>query len=391
LIEIIADGGMRLCPRGPTVLDRSMPPAVPPPRELIRIAETLCIAAVGGIGLSAAGFPGGLVSGSMLAVAIAALAGRPMKVPLALARVCFVMVGILLGAVVTPETLRGVVTWPASIALLVVSAICMFTATTCYLRWVHGWDALSALLGASPGSMAQVMALSAEFDADVSGIAIVQVMRVLLILLGIPAGLALFGSIAGPAISTRGASDVSLIELAMLVAVSAVAAIVLWRIRFPGGLMFGAMTGSGILHGTDLVHSSLPWWAGSAAVLTLGAVAGARFVNVGARMLLSYLGAAFGSFAVAATVAALFALIVAALLPFRIADVAVAFAPGAQDTMMVLALAMHLDPVYVGAHHLARFLVVSFSVALVARRVARRPQAPPRERWKRPGQGTFDD
>jgi hypothetical protein len=39
--------------------------------------------------------------------------------------------------------------------------------------------------------------------------------------------------------------------------------------------------------------------------------------------------------------------------------------------MMVLALALHLDPVYVGVHHLARFLVVTFSVALAARRVAR--------------------
>jgi len=58
---------------------------------------------------------------------------------------------------------------------------------------------------------------------------------------------------------------------------------------------------------------------------------------------------------------------------------------------MVLALAMHLDPVYVGAHHLARFLVVSFSVALVARRTARRAPASTGKRWKRPGQGTFDD
>jgi uncharacterized membrane protein AbrB (regulator of aidB expression) len=38
--------------------------------------------------------------------------------------------------------------------------------------------------------------------------------------------------------------------------------------------------------------------------------------------------------------------------------------------MMVLALALHLDPVYVGAHHLARFLVVTFSVAIAARRIA---------------------
>jgi len=140
-----------------------------------------------------------------------------------------------------------------------------------------------------------------------------------------------------------------------------------------------------------LIHISLPWWAGGAAVLTLGAVAGARFANTSLRILLSYLAAAFGSFAVAVTVAASFALVVVALLPFRIADVIVAFAPGAQDTMMVLALAMHLDPVYVGAHHLARFLAVSFSVAVVARRLVRREPTRPREQWRRPGQGTFDD
>jgi membrane AbrB-like protein len=367
-----------------------MPPSLPPPREVLRVAETLFIAAGGGIGLSLIGFPGGLVSGSMLAVAVAALAGRPMTVPLALARVCFVLVGILLGAVVTPETLRGIATWPVSIALLVVSAVCMFTATAYYLRLVHGWDPLSALLGASPGSMAQVMALSAEFGADLRGIAIVQVMRVLLIVLGLPAGLALFGSTVDPVVVPRGTAGASLPELAALVAVSAGLAIAFQYMRFPGGLMFGAMTGSGILNGKDLVHSSLPWWAGAAGVLTLGAVAGSRFVNVSTRMLLSYLGAAFGSFAVAVTVAASFALVVTALLPFRVADVTVAFAPGAQDTMMVLALAMHLDPVYVGAHHLARFLVVSFAVALVARRMARR-SSPPRERRKRPGQGTFDD
>src|SRR5712691_10665747 len=100
-----------------------MPSFLPPPRELMQIAETLLIATVGGVGFNLIGFPGGLVSGSMLTVAVAALAGRPMKVPLPLARRCFVMVGILLGAVVTPETLRGIAAWPLSVALLVISAI----------------------------------------------------------------------------------------------------------------------------------------------------------------------------------------------------------------------------------------------------------------------------
>jgi uncharacterized membrane protein AbrB (regulator of aidB expression) len=81
----------------------------------------------------------------------------------------------------------------------------------------------------------------------------------------------------------------------------------------------------------------------------------------------------------------LFVLLLTTLLSVRIADVVVAFAPGAQDTMMVLALALHLDPVFVGAHHLARFLLVSLLVPLLAHRMrppppgkAQRPASSPR-------------
>ncbi len=76
-------------------------------------------------------------------------------------------------------------------------------------------------------------------------------------------------------------------------------------------------------------------------------------------------------------VATAFILIVARLFPFPIANIVIAFSLGAQDTMMVLALALHLDPVYVGAHHLARFLLVTFAVALAARRAARQGAVSP--------------
>jgi uncharacterized membrane protein AbrB (regulator of aidB expression) len=71
-------------------------------------------------------------------------------------------------------------------------------------------------------------------------------------------------------------------------------------------------------------------------------------------------------------------MVAASLMSVRIADVVVAFAPGAQDTMMVLALALHLDPVYVGAHQLARFMIVSLSIPLIAKRLA--PKALPEKK-----------
>ncbi len=354
-----------------------MLPALPPPRALQETVETLAIALAGGLTFTFLGLPAGLVSGSVAAVAAAALAGRPMKVPLALARSCYVIVGILLGAVVTPETLRGVTTWPASIGLLMLCSIVMMIATMSYLRVVHRWDPLSALLGASPGAMAQVIALSAELGGDLRAIAIVQTVRVLLIVIGLPNGLALFGLVVPAVAVARGPADFSVLgQMIVLAAVSIACAVAFLRLRFPGGLLFGAMAGSAILHGSGYIHAVLPWWIGSASVIALGALVGSRFANTPPRMLIGFLGAAFGSFAVSMAVATAFILIVARLFPFPIANIVIAFSPGAQDTMMVLALALHLDPVYVGAHHLARFLVVTFSVAVGARRIARQKARP---------------
>jgi membrane AbrB-like protein len=358
-----------------------------------RVAETLLTAAAGGLAFVVIGFPAGLISGSVLAVSIAALIGRPVVVPLLLARVCYVLIGILLGAVVTPETLKGVAAYPLSIAVLAVAAVAMTVATASYLRRVHGWDAMSALFGASPGSMAQVMVMSAEYGADLRAIAIVQTTRVLLLTVGMPAGLALFGLTAGATPATSAvAGQSSVFELAMLVTVATLGAVALLWLRFPGGLLFGAMAGSGILHGTGLVTATLPWWITAAAVVTLGAVIGAWFANTTVWTLIGYAGAALGSFAVSIAVAACFALAVASFLPFSIADVVVAFAPGAQDTMMVLALALHLDPVFIGAHHLSRYLVVTFSIAMLARHFAKKLPRPRDDRpRKRRGSGSFDD
>ncbi len=39
---------------------------------------------------------------------------------------------------------------------------------------------------------------------------------------------------------------------------------------------------------------------------------------------------------------------------------------------MLLALALHLDPVFVGAHHLARYFIVSLGVSFAANAIIRR-------------------
>jgi len=183
----------------------------------------------------------------------------------------------------------------------------------------------------------------------------------------------------------------SVTEIVILVAASAGTALLANRLRFPGGLMFGAMLGSAALHGSGYVHAILPWWVAAAAVVGIGAVTGSRFANTDPRTLLKYLGAALGSFAVAITVATLFVVLLTNVLSVRIPDTVVAFAPGAQDTMMVLALALHLDPIFVGAHHVSRFLLVSLSLPILAGRLQRMPPEKTAEQVQPPVRPTIED
>jgi hypothetical protein len=343
---------------------------------LRRVAETLAIAAAGGAALGLAGLPAGWLSGSIIAVAGASLAGRPLLMPTRLMRAIFVLIGISLGAVVTPASLHGVAAYPLSVAVLVVAIAVVGIAGAGYLRLVHGWDKASAYLAASPGAMSQVIVLAAEIGADLRAVAIVQTMRVVIIAVGLPTGLALLG-LANTAArrSIGGAFEPSQLgELVLLLVASGAVAALAHRVRFPGGLLFGAMVASGALHGSGLVHAVMPWWAVNTAQIALGAVTGARFVGTPLRLLARFVAAAFGSFAVSVAVVAVFAAGLVTLLSVHVAEVLIAFAPGSVDAMMLLALALNLDPVYVGAHHLTRILLVSVAMPLIARHGLRRDE-----------------
>ncbi len=344
------------------------------------VAETLAFAAIGGGIFGWVGVPAGFLSGSILAVAGAALAGRPMCLPSSAGRAIYVVIGISLGAVVTPETLHGIATYPASIGVLIVAMACIGLAGATYLRLAHGWDRTAAFLAAAPGGMSQVLIVAAELGADLRAVAIVQTMRVVIIAVGLPSGLALLG-LAGHAVRRVNGpfTGTLVVELVLLAAVSLCGAAAAHRFRLPGGLMFGAMIISAMLHGSGLVHAVVPAWAANAAAVALGALIGARFTNTPPRLFLDYLAAAFGSFAVAVAIAAVFAAGLIEFLSLRAAEVMIAFAPGSVDAMMLLALALHLDPVYVGAHHVMRIVFVGLMMPFMARRVARTsPDEPPK-------------
>ena len=75
---VVAIGALTALPPG-SIHGETMIPALPARRVLIETTETLAIALAGGLTFTYLGLPAGLVSGSVLAVATAALLGRPVR------------------------------------------------------------------------------------------------------------------------------------------------------------------------------------------------------------------------------------------------------------------------------------------------------------------------
>ena len=335
---------------------------------LSHLAETLAIGTAGGMAMGLAGLPAGWLAGAMLAVAVAAVLGRPVQIPHRLGQVTFVVTGISLGGAVTPEMLAGIATWPLSILALTLAMIVLTASVALYLQHVHGWDPGSAFLGACPGALTTVIMVAMDRKADVRGIAVVQTVRVVLLVAALPALLSMLG-IAGapPPARTLDLTAKALLELAVLFAAGFGAAIGMQWLRFPGALIFGSMISSAVLHGTGLITTSLPNWLAIAAFITLGSLTGTRFAGMDLPLLRRLALASLGSFAVGVVVAMLCALLAAEVLSLNVGDAVLAYAPGAIEAMMILALALHFDPAFVAAHHLWRFMMVLVALPLLSR------------------------
>jgi membrane AbrB-like protein len=342
--------------RIPTSISQSLPSR----SETLCVLETIAIGTAGGLLFLWGNLPGGLISGAMIAVGTAALAGRKLLLPPIITQSVLLLLGISLGALVSRQLIQHMSAYPLTIGLLALATFCSTFGSSLYLQRFHGWDQTSAFLAGSPGALSQITILAAEKGADVAGIAVVQTIRVIILTAALPLVLVAAG-VAPSAPTILSAEVASPIGLAALIAASVAVALLLRIMKFPASWMFGAMLASSVLHGAGLVEGGLPPWMRNVALVGIGALIGSRFARMRLKTLLAHVNAGLGSFAVAIAMSAIFVTVIVLTTNVRFADIVVAFAPGAMDAMLALALTLHIDPIFVGAHHLSRFVFVSIA------------------------------
>ncbi|GGB45736.1 hypothetical protein GCM10011316_17260 [Roseibium aquae] len=323
---------------------------------------TLLIGAGGALLFWLIGFPAAILTGPAAAVSLASVLGFRSHIPGRVRDAVFLVIGVSIGSTVTPEVIETALAWPLSLGVFMITLVVTILVVRVMLRRVFAFDPMTALLCAAPGHLSYVMGLSVDMKVDVTRVALVQSVRVLLLTLLVPVILVFWGAEGTAYMRTYGMIGVG--PAVAVFGLALVLGLVFKRLSVPAPLLLGAMTVSAIGHGSDLTPGSLPDWLTVAAFVVMGSLIGTRFRGLTRAQLFGALGAGVATTLVACLLAAAGALIAGRIVDMPPAALLLAFAPGGVEVMAALAVETGLEPAFVAACHVFRLALLSILLPL---------------------------
>lgn len=325
-------------------------------------------AAVAGVAaFRALALPLPFLLGPMFACLIAALAGAKMQGAPMVSDAMRTVLGVAVGASVTPELIGRLGGMAASVALVPVFVAIIGLFGYPYFRRICGFDRPTAYYAAMPGGLQDMILFGAEAGADPRALSLVHATRVLAIVSLVPLILSLGWGMTLDGPPGAPASAVPPGELALM----AVCGLAGWRVAARVGLFGASILGPMALTAaaslTGLLHFRPPAEAILAAQFFIGVAVGVKYVGVTAAELKRIVLASLGYCLLLAALSVLFAEAVHLTGAAPQVEALLAFAPGGQAEMVVIAIVAGVDVAFVVTHHLVRLIVVILGAPIAAR------------------------
>ena len=329
--------------------------------------ETFVIAAVGVFVFSVSGLPLPFLFGPMCFCLLAALARRPLKGFGQISIGARTILGVAVGASITPQVLHRLPEMAVSVAFIPVYILIIAVIGVPFFHRVCGFDKATSYYAAMPGGLQDMVIFGTEAGGDGRALSLIHATRVLIIVTVAPIILSFgFGASLNAPMGAP-ASDIPLLEMLMMV----VAALIGWkggeRIGLFGASILGPMFVTALLALSGLIHFRPPAEAILGAQFLIGIGIGVGYVGVTLSELRRDVLAGVAFVVLLSVLALLFTEIVvlAGLAPPL--DAFLAFAPGGQAEMTLLAIVVGADLGFVIVHHLTRIILVITCAPLVSK------------------------
>ena len=327
------------------------------------------------IGLATAGVAGFLLLalplpfllGPLFACLIAGLCGVRMSGVRSIGAPMRTILGVAVGSTITPELVGRLPDMAMSAALVPLFILVIGVIGYPFFRRICGFDGPTAYYCAMPGGLQDMMVFGQEAGADMRAVSLVHATRILVIVTAVPLIMHYIYQRPLDGALGQSLSEIPLTEMALMV----VAAIGGWklaeRLGIFGASIIGPMVVAAVMSLAGLIEHRPPAIAIMAAQFFIGISVGSKYTGVTARELRVDVAAGMVFCLILAAVSLIFAEAVMLMGLAPGVEAFLAFAPGGQAEMAVLALVIGADLPFVITHHLLRLVIVILGAPVMAR------------------------
>lgn len=334
---------------------------------MIRVALTFVIAGIGVAAFHAVALPLPWLLGPIAACLIAALCGVQMGGIKRLNEGMRTILGLAVGATFTPLVLVSMAQmWP-TLLLIPLMVLVIGVIGVPYFQRLWGYDFATSYYSTMPGGLQDMLVFGEEAGGNPRALSLIHATRVLVIVVALP--FILQGLWDADLSTPPGAPAASVPPEQLLLMVAC--ALVGWqgakRIGMFGASILGPLIVAAICALAGLLQHRPPVEAIWAAQFFIGMSVGMKYSGITMAEVRRDLAAGFGFCGILIVLTLIFVEGIYLLGLANGMDALLAFAPGGQAELTILALIVGADVAFVIAHHVLRIFVVILGAPLFAR------------------------
>lgn len=323
--------------------------------DLLRLLFGYAAAAAVGYGASRIHMPLAWVLGPLVASALIGIAGMRLPAPTVTRRCGQLIIGSTVGLSMTSSVVAGLLDWlPLMLFTGLFSVLVSGTFSTLLARLSH-IDGKTAFFAVLPGGLSEMGNIGATVGARMEPIALLQALRVAIIVLLIPPFMVAQGMYQTPAPMP----DLAPPYVALALAVSLGGVFLVHLVRFNNPWVIGAIITTGILTACGVTEGRMPHVVFAIGQVLIGYNIGTRFKRDMLRKLplVALVGVGIILLMVAAMAAYAWAL--TKVVDLDLAVAILSSSPGGTAEMATTAQILHLPVALITAFHVVRAVLVN--------------------------------
>ncbi len=305
--------------------------------------------------------------GALTACLVASVVGAPIERPRPLAIPMRAVLGVAIGSAFTPALLdrAGSMAW--SLLLLIPFMIFVIGLGMVVYEKLGKFDRPTAFFAAVPGGLTDMTAMAEDSGANARAVILVQASRILVIVFALPLWLQWHDGLAvGQAFASRVRIwEVAPLDAAIMIGMGLGGWLGARWLGLAGAPIVGPMLVSGFAHVFGLTEARVPLEVLIIAQISVGTLLGAQFRGLTMKEFSNTMVWGIAYAFVLLVITGFTAQWVSQLTGFSPVSVLLAFAPGGQTELNLLAFVLGLDVAYIALHHLVRLGVVILGAQLV--------------------------